>query len=267
VDPSRSAPASRVPEPHTAAEARSLGRLKEKLLADGNIPRHIAIIMDGNGRWARRRGLPRVRGHEAAKRAVREAIEGSVELGVEVLTLYTFSLENWQRPRHEVATLMRLLREVLLEERENLLKNDVRLAVSGRIDDLPKYVRLVLHATQTYLRNARSMTLNLALSYGGRREIVDAMRAIAGELEEGAVKVGDIDEDLVARHLYTAGLPDPDLLIRTSGEMRLSNFLLWQLAYAELWVTDVLWPDFRKRHLFLACESYQGRERRFGRVE
>jgi undecaprenyl diphosphate synthase len=252
--------------PSVARTVRATGLLKEQLLADGNIPRHIAIIMDGNGRWARRRGLERVRGHEAAKRAVREAIEGCVELGVEVLTLYTFSIENWQRPRHEVATLMRLLREVLLEERDNLRKNDVRLRISGRIEDLPKYVRLVIDATQHHLRHARSMTLNLALSYGGRGEIVDAVRGIAREVRAGRIRPEQIDEELFRRYLYTADLPDPDLLIRTSGEMRLSNFLLWQLAYAELWVTDVLWPDFRKRHLFLACASYQRRERRFGRV-
>lgn len=263
----RIAPAARPAHPLSPDGGLTTAAIKDRILAAGNIPRHIAIIMDGNGRWARRRGLPRVKGHEAGKTAVREAVEGAVELGVEVLTLYTFSLENWQRPRQEIATLMRLLREVLVEERDSLRQNGVSLRVSGRVADLPKYVRHVLDHTQRALSGGTSMTLNLALSYGGRGEIVDAMRAIGREIEKGRLAARAIDEEVVAQHLYTAGLPDPDLLIRTSGELRLSNFLLWQLAYAELWVTDVLWPDFRKRDLFLACDSYQRRERRFGRVE
>ena len=241
--------------------------LRDRVVAAGKIPRHVAVIMDGNGRWAQRRGLERVRGHEAGKRAVRETVEGAVDLGVEVLTLYTFSIENWQRPRAEVATLMRLLKEVLIEERTMLRDNGVTLRVSGRVRDLPKYVQSILTVTERHLAGGRKMTLNLALSYGGRAEIVDAARAIARDVEAGRLSARAVDEREIARRLYTAGLPDPDLLIRTSGEMRLSNFLLWQLAYAELWVTDVLWPDFTRRDLFLACASYHDRERRFGRVE
>ncbi len=261
----RSAPAPAIDVPHDGD--RSAERLRQQVVGAGKIPRHIAVIMDGNGRWAQRRGLPRVHGHTAGKRAVREAVEGAVELGVEVLTLYTFSIENWHRPRTEVATLMRLLKEVLTEERDNLDRQNVTLRVSGRVQDLPKYVRVVLDATQRSLAHNTGMVLNLALSYGGRAEIADAVRAIARDAIDRHITPGEIDEALIERYLYTANLPDPDLLIRTSGEWRLSNFLLWQLAYAELWVTDVLWPDFRKIDLFTACASYQQRDRRFGRVE
>lgn len=241
--------------------------LRDAVLAAGNVPRHIAVIMDGNGRWARRRGLERVRGHEAAKKAVRDTIEGAVDLKIEVLTLYTFSIENWQRPRPEVGVLMRLLREVLLEERDALKRNGVTLRVSGRIADLPAAVQDTIRETREFLRDGTGMILNLALSYGGRTELVDAMRVLAGEVASGLLRPNDIDERAIEARLYTAGLPDPDLLIRTSGEMRLSNFLLWQLAYAELYMTDVLWPDFRRQDLFAACVAYQRRERRFGRVE
>ncbi len=240
---------------------------RDAVLAAGNLPRHIAVIMDGNGRWARRRGLERVRGHEAAKQAVRDTIEGAVQLKLEVLTLYTFSIENWQRPRPEVSVLMRLLREVLVEERDDLRRNGVTLRVSGRVADLPANVQRTLDETREFLREGTGMTLNLALSYGGRTEMVDAMRALATDVAAGLLRAQDIDERAIEARLYTAGLPDPDLLIRTSGEMRLSNFLLWQLAYAELYMTDVLWPDFRRQHLFDACANYQRRERRFGRVE
>lgn len=241
--------------------------LRDEVVAAGNLPRHIAVIMDGNGRWARRRGLERVRGHEAAKKAVRDTIEGAVDLKIEVLTLYTFSIENWQRPRPEVSVLMRLLREVLLEERDDLKRHGVTLRVSGRVADLPAPVQETIRETREFLRDGAGMTLNLALSYGGRTEMVDALRRIAAEIAAGTLQPADIDERVIESHLYTAGLPDPDLLIRTSGEMRLSNFLLWQLAYAEFYMTDVLWPDFRREHLFAACAAYQRRERRFGRVE
>ncbi len=250
-----------------ASAAAAVTALRDDVVAAGNLPRHIAVIMDGNGRWARRRGWERVRGHEAAKKAVRDTIEGAVDLGIEVLTLYTFSIENWQRPSTEVSVLMRLLREVLLEERDDLKRNGVTLRVSGRVADLPAIVQETIAETRDFLAEGTGMVLNLALSYGGRAEMVDAMRVLATEVAAGLLRPNDIDERVIEAHLYTAGLPDPDLLIRTSGEMRLSNFLLWQLAYAELYMTEVLWPDFRREHLFAACAAYQRRERRFGRVE
>ncbi|MBN1504905.1 MAG: di-trans,poly-cis-decaprenylcistransferase [Candidatus Eisenbacteria bacterium] len=222
--------------------------------------------MDGNGRWAKRRGLPRIHGHRAGRKAVREAVEGCVELGVGVLTLYTFSVENWSRPRAEVAALMRFLEQTLREEREELRQNDVRLAAVGRLEDLPSRVQDTLAETTQYLKGGRGLLLNLAISYGGRAEIVDAVKKMVAERPE-RLRRGEIDEQFFEGYLYTAGLPDPDLLIRTSGELRISNFLLWQLAYSEIWVTDTLWPDFRKRHLFQAVSDYQRRDRRFGKVD
>ncbi len=238
----------------------------QELRRRGEVPRHIAIIMDGNGRWARARGVPRLMGHRAGRESVREVVKGGVALGVEVLTLYTFSTENWNRPAREVHSLMGVLRQTLRAERRDLRANNVRLGVLGRIEDLPADVRATLEETQAYLAGSTGMLLNLALSYSGRAEIVDAVRALLGA-DPGGRDAPRVDEASIARHLYGAGLPDPDLLIRTSGEMRLSNFMLWQLAYTELWVTDTLWPDFRRRHLFQAVADYQRRERRFGRVD
>lgn len=239
----------------------------ERIKRGGNVPRHVAVIMDGNGRWARRRGLPRIHGHRAGRRAVREAVEGCVELGVEVLTLYTFSVENWRRPRAEVAALMRFLEQTLREERAELKQNLVRLGAIGRLADLPDRVQATLAETVDFLKGGKGLLLNLAISYGGRAEIVDAVRNIVAESQERTGRPRDVDERLLESHLYTAGLPDPDLLIRTSGELRISNFLLWQLAYSEIWVTDTLWPDFRKKHLFEAVRDYQKRDRRFGKVD
>jgi undecaprenyl diphosphate synthase len=239
----------------------------EELKAHGTLPRHVAIIMDGNGRWAKARGAPRLLGHRAGREAVREAVRGCAELGIEVLTLYTFSTENWNRPAREVSALMTMLRASLRHERAELKANNVRLQVIGRIGDLPAPVRRVIEETQHYLAESTGMLLNLALSYGGRVELVDAVRRMLGEGGERRLKPQDVDEELVSSFLYTAGLPDPDLLIRTSGEMRISNFMLWQLAYTEFWVTDTLWPDFRRRHLLQAVAEYQRRERRFGRVD
>jgi undecaprenyl diphosphate synthase len=236
----------------------------EELRRRGNLPRHIAIIMDGNGRWAQARGVPRLMGHRAGRESVREAVKGCVALGVEVLTLYTFSTENWNRPAREVRSLMTILRSTLRAERRELKDRNVRLEVLGRLGDLPADVRAVIDETRAYLAGSTGLLLNLALSYSGRAELVDAVRAI---LSHPGSPAGEVDEDRIARALYTAGLPDPDLLIRTSGEMRLSNFMLWQLAYTELWVTPTLWPDFRRRHLFEAVEDYQRRDRRFGRVD
>lgn len=238
----------------------------QELKARGNLPRHVAIIMDGNGRWATRRGLPRIAGHQAGRKAVREVVEGCGELGVECLTLFTFSSENWSRPPAEVRALMGFLHQVLLEEVNALDENDVRLETIGRREDLPVEVRNELERTMDRLRDNRGLRLILALSYGGRRELVDCFQRLVREVQEGRLRPEEIDETVVQQHLYTAEWPNPDLLIRTSGEMRLSNFLLWQLAYAEIYVTDILWPDFRKADLFRAISEYQKRDRRFGRV-
>jgi undecaprenyl diphosphate synthase len=235
----------------------------EQLKARGNLPRHIAIIMDGNGRWARARGVPRLMGHRAGRESVREAVKGCVALGVEVLTLYTFSTENWNRPPREVKALMTILRQTLRAERRELRRDNVRLQTIGRPRDLPPEVVAAIDETQEYLKGCDGLLLNLALSYSGRAEILDAVRRLLAERPTPS----RVDEACLGRHLYTAGLPDPDLLIRTSGEMRISNFMLWQLAYTELWITDTLWPDFRRRHLYQAVADFQGRERRFGRVD
>jgi undecaprenyl diphosphate synthase len=233
----------------------------------GNLPRHVAIIMDGNGRWAKARGVPRLMGHRAGRESVREAVRGCVALGVEVLTLYTFSIENWNRPAREVRALMAILRQTLRAERRELRENNVRLRVMGRIEDLPGPVRDAIDETRDYLAGSTGLLLNLALSYSGRVELVDAVRALLRQHARRPLRPEQLDESMLAGQLYTAGLPDPDLLIRTSGELRVSNFMLWQLAYTELWITDTLWPDFRRRHLYDAVADYQRRDRRFGRVD
>jgi len=236
----------------------------EELKARGNLPRHIAVIMDGNGRWAKARGVPRLFGHRAGRESVREIVRGCAALGVDVRTLYTFSTENWSRPAREVSALMNLLRDSLRAECDELAANNVRLQVIGRLADLPVPVRRAVAETQERLSHNTGMLLNLAISYSGRAELVDAVRRmLAGE--GGRLRPADVDEELIASFLYTAGLPDPDLLIRTSGEQRISNFMLWQLAYTEIWITETLWPDFRRRHLFQAVAEYQRRDRRFGR--
>jgi len=238
-----------------------------ELLRRGNVPRHVAIIMDGNGRWAKARGVPRLMGHRAGREAVRESVKGCVELGVEVLTLYTFLTENWERPAREVKALMNILRQTLKNERRELRERNVRLQVIGRLEDLPGEVRDTIQETQDYLSRSSGLLLNLALSYSGRSEMVDGVRKLMRDQASNGLRPDDVDEALVSSYLYTAGLPDPDLLIRTSGEMRISNFMLWQLAYTELWITSTLWPDFRRRHLYQAVAEYQGRDRRFGRVD
>ena len=231
-------------------------------LDPSRFPRHVAVIMDGNGRWARRRHLPRVAGHRAGIKSVRETVESAARLGLEVLTLYAFSQENWKRPRTEVDTLMDLLREYLRREMRTLMENRIRFSVIGRLGDLHPQIQDELRRTVDETADNDGMRFNIALSYGGRAEIVDACRAIAAEGLKGEA----IDESAFARHLYTAGQPDPDLLIRTSGEMRVSNFLLWQIAYAEIHVTPTLWPDFRLRHLLEALLDFQRRERRYGGI-
>jgi undecaprenyl diphosphate synthase len=245
---------------------KELKKLEQRILHKGNLPRHIAIIMDGNGRWARRRGLPRVAGHRAGIKAVREAVKGCGNLGVDYLTLYTFSIENWSRPEREVNALMRFLRETLKKETLELDRSNVRLRVIGRTEDLPKAVNAEISRAVTALDKNTGLTLVLALSYAGRAEILDAVRSIAHEVKRGNLRDRDIDDGIFRSYLYTDGMPDPDLLIRTSGEMRVSNFLLWQIAYSELWITDTLWPDFRRKHLYHAIMDYQERERRFGRI-
>jgi undecaprenyl diphosphate synthase len=245
---------------------KNLQRLEEKILGKGNLPRHVAIIMDGNGRWARRRGLPRIAGHRAAIKAVREAVTGCGNLKIDYLTLYTFSVENWNRPAREVNALMRFLRDTVKKETEELDRSNVRLQVIGRTGDLPEAVLKELSRTSVALEHNTGLTLVLALSYAGRVEILDAIRRIAAEVRRGNLTEKDIDSDLFQSYLYTDGMPDPDLLIRTSGEMRVSNFLLWQIAYSELWITETLWPDFRREHLYKAIMDYQERERRFGRI-
>lgn len=229
----------------------------------GRLPSHVAIIMDGNGRWAARRHLPRVEGHRAGIDAVRDAVETSARLGIGVLTLYAFSVENWKRPRAEVSTLMTLLKRYLRLELDTLLRNDIRFKVIGRPDELAPDVRKELARAAERTAGNRGMQFNIALNYGGRAEIVDAAR----RLIESGVRAEEVDEQRLAGCLYTAGQPDPDLLIRTSGEMRVSNFLLWQIAYAEIWVTDTLWPDFRCRDLLEAVVAYQKRDRRYGGIE
>ena len=231
-----------------------------------NIPRHVAIIMDGNGRWARERGLPRIEGHRRGAESVRQVVRACGELGIDYLTLYAFSIENWNRPKPEVSALMRLLEFYLKQEISELNKNNVRLAAIGRIHELPRTAQRQLEQSIEALQKNTGLTLVLALSYGGRAEIVDAVRAITREVKVGQLDVADVDEKLISRHLYTRGIPDPDLLIRTSGEMRVSNFLLWQISYAEMYVTDTLWPDFRKSELLEALDDYGKRHRRFGRV-
>jgi len=245
---------------------KDLQRLEKKILGRGNLPSHVAIIMDGNGRWARRRGLPRIAGHRAAIKAVREAVTGCGSLNIDYLTLYTFSVENWKRPRREVNALMRFLRETIKKETEELDRNNVRLQVIGSIEDLPDTVIKELSRASVALEDNTGLTLVLALSYAGRVEILDAVRRIAAEVRRGNLAEGEITPEVFSSYLYTEGMPDPDLLIRTSGEMRVSNFLLWQIAYSELWITETLWPDFRREHLYRAIIDYQERERRFGRI-
>jgi len=227
------------------------------------LPSHIAVIMDGNGRWAAQRHLPRVEGHRAGIDSVREVVESSARLGIKVLTLYAFSVENWKRPVTEVSTLMMLLKRYLRLELNTLLKNDIRFHVVGRAEDLAPDVQRELSDAAAKTASNRGMLFNIALNYGGRAEIVEAARRIVSE----GVPLDDITEQKFGEYLYTAGQPDPDLLIRTSGEMRVSNFLLWQIAYAEIWVTDTLWPDFRKRHLLEAILAYQKRDRRYGGIK
>lgn len=229
-------------------------------------PHHVAIVMDGNGRWAQQRGLPRVEGHRVASQSVRSVIEACPQLGVRILTLYTFSAENWKRPAREVDAIMRLIEESLRRELPELHEKDVRIRAVGRVHELPASLQDMLGEAMSVTANNKRLTVNLALNYGGRAEVVDAAKAIAAKVATSELEPSDIDEALFARFLYAPDLPDPDLLIRTGGEMRVSNYLLWQIAYTEIWVTPVLWPDFRREHLEQAIADYRQRQRRFGGV-
>ncbi|HXG59549.1 MAG TPA: isoprenyl transferase [Thermoanaerobaculia bacterium] len=246
------------------------GSIEETLLERidfTRMPRHIAVIMDGNGRWARARNLPRVEGHRAGIASVRETVETAARLEVPVITLYAFSVENWKRPRYEVATLMMLLKEYLRKELATLMENNIRFVPIGRIEGLDPTVQRELRHAQDQTAGNTGLLFQIALNYGGRAEIVDTVNRIMALLREREMSDAVIDEDFFAAHLYTANVADPDLLIRTSGELRVSNFLLWQIAYAEIHVTKVLWPDFRRRDLFEAIIDFQSRDRRYGAVD
>lgn len=231
------------------------------------MPKHIAVIMDGNGRWAQARGMPRVEGHRRGATTVRRISEACRELGVSYLTLYCFSNENWKRPQEELSFLMSLLKTYLIQERPTLLKNDIRLTIIGRREGIPDEVLFEMDQSVELSKNGRSLTLCLAINYGSRQEIVDAIKSIAKDAQTGALDPASIDENLVSDRLYTTGMPDPDLLIRTSGEMRISNYLLWQISYSEIWITDKAWPEFEKVDLVQAIADYNKRNRRFGGLD
>jgi len=241
-------------------------KIFDQLKLSGDIPQHIAIIMDGNGRWAKKRGLPRAAGHKKGVDTVKEITENCAEIGVKYLTLYTFSTENWNRPKDEVSTLMRLLLRSLKERVSELNENNIRLSTIGNISALPSAVQNELKEAIEKTKNNNKMTLNLALSYSGRWELIEAIKSIGKLVSQKKIDVEDINENSLKNYLTTKDIPDPDLLIRTSGEFRVSNFLLWQIAYTEFFISDVFWPDFNKHHLIDAIKSYQNRERRFGRV-
>ncbi|HEU4452914.1 MAG TPA: isoprenyl transferase [Longimicrobium sp.] len=240
--------------------------LLQQIRVNGAVPRHVAVIMDGNGRWARQRGRPREFGHRAGMKSVREAVEAAADAGVEVLTLFAFSQENWHRPAGEVAALMALMELYVRRERRELKEKGVEVHWIGDRTRLSPRTRAAIEGIVEHTRGGRRLKLNLAISYGARDEIVHAARALAERVREGTLMPGEIDEEMLAGHLFFASDPDPDLLIRTSGEMRISNFMLWQLAYTELYVTPVLWPEFSRRHFFDALLDFQRRERRYGRV-
>lgn len=241
-------------------------KMQSALKESGEIPTHIAIIMDGNGRWARQRGLPRTAGHKRGVDTVRDIVEACAQVGVKYLTLYTFSTENWKRPQDEVSVLMRLLLRSLKKRANELNKNDIKLTTIGDIQSFPLDVQKQLKEDIERTKNNKRMTLNLALSYSGRWEIVEAVKKIARQIKSSEINPSDITENYIQRHLTTKEMPDPDLVIRTSGEFRVSNFLLWQIAYAEFYISDAYWPEFERKHLYEAVKNFQKRERRFGRV-
>ncbi len=247
-------------------ETASDEKLQSELQKSGEIPIHIAIIMDGNGRWARKRGLPRAAGHKRGVDTVKDMVKACAQIGVKYLTLYTFSTENWNRPKDEVSTLMQLLVRTLRKEVNELNENDVKLTTIGNMEALPIEVQNELRDSIQKTRNNKKMTLNLALSYSGRWELLKAIKDISLQVADGNLKADDISEECVSSYLDTKNIPDPDLLIRTSGEFRVSNFLLWQIAYTEFFISDVYWPEFKRKDLYQAIKNFQGRERRFGKV-
>ncbi|HEV8001466.1 MAG TPA: isoprenyl transferase [Planctomycetaceae bacterium] len=262
----------RMEVPHFASEAAHVPTVvaytTDELAAEGlrpdRLPRHIAVIMDGNGRWAKARGLPRIEGHRRGVKSVRLLVEECCRLGIEQLTLYCFSSENWKRPRHELSLLMHLLEQYVIEERSEIMRQQIRFTTIGRRDGLGAGVLREVDRTIEFSRPNTGMGLCLALNYGARAEIVDAVREIARKVECGMLDPDDVNEETVSSYLYTAGIVDPDLVIRTAGEMRVSNFLLWQISYAELWVTETCWPDFRRKELIQALRDFAVRDRRFG---
>ncbi len=250
-------------EGFTEAGSQEAGLLKS--IDKNRLPKHVAVIMDGNGRWAGMRKLPRVAGHRAGIEAVRDIVESSARLGLEVLTLYAFSAENWKRPRREVRTLMKLLKEYVRSELKNVHKNNIKFQAIGRIHELEESVRIELRRAMRVTKDNTGMLLNVALNYSGRAELVDTFNRLFRELKHNGHR-HPISEELISQSLYTSGIPDPDLLIRTSGEMRISNFLLWQIAYSEIYITPTYWPDFRRKHLLEAILEYQQRNRRYGGI-
>ena len=239
---------------------------QEQLITGGIVPSHIAIIMDGNGRWAKRNGLPRIAGHNEGVNSVRDIVEACAQIGVKYLTLYTFSTENWKRPQDEVSMLMRLIVKALRDERDRLHQNEVRLQVIGEFSTLPDDVSKELRDAMEVMRENCGLTLVLALSYSGRWDIIKAIKGMYDDIQTGVLRKEEITEEVIGTYLSTKDIPDPDLLIRTSGELRISNFLLWQLAYSEIYISNELWPSFRRKHLYEAIEDFQKRERRFGMV-
>lgn len=250
--------------PTATMNSDTLDRLAAAGLDPARLPQHVAVIMDGNGRWAQQRGLPRIEGHRRGVHAVRATIEESCRLGIEQLTLYCLSTENWKRPQHELDFLMTLLHQYLLAEREEIMRENIRFTTIGRRQELPEFVLREMDENIRMSRGNTGMTLCLAINYSGRAEIVDAVRLLAAQVKEGKLRAEDIDELALSDSLYTGGMPDPDLLIRTAAEMRVSNFLLWQISYAELWVTPTCWPDFGANTLQEGLRDYAKRERRFG---
>ncbi len=247
-------------------QAEEIRKFKDEVLEAGEVPTHIAIIMDGNGRWAKSRGNVRIYGHKTGVDSVREITEACAELGVKYLTLYAFSVENWGRPSTEVSGLMQILIQTLRKETKRLIDNDIKLVTIGQVDRFPSGCLRALNEAKEVTKNNKRMQLCLALSYSGRWDITEAFRKMAVKVKEGLLTPEDIDCSMIDQHLSTADFPDPDLIIRTSGEYRLSNFLLWQLAYSELYITETFWPDFRRKELYQAIRSYQQRERRYGKI-
>ena len=239
---------------------------QDVILNSTALPSHVAIIMDGNGRWAKKKMMNRVKGHEQGSQIVRSVVTACRELGIDTLTLYAFSTENWERPKYEVTALMMLLKKFIVSEREDLLKNNIRLSIIGQKHKLPLDVQKEIDATMALTKDNNKLLLNLALSYGSREEITTAVKQIAQKIESKDLNLNDITQDLISEHLYTKAMPDPDLIIRTGGEYRLSNFLLWQAAYSEIYISDTLWPDFTKDEFIKILKNFQERDRRFGKV-